>query len=87
VAGSTIRKVTQDFYEWEQHGRKWYTFCYTVDIESYFRPFFFHSDSFDIPDDGKRLDLLNFSLGGSGREKQDAKVIRVLLKLIKKEIP
>ncbi|GAB3910065.1 type IV secretory system conjugative DNA transfer family protein [Mucilaginibacter boryungensis] len=51
----SARKLTQQFYQWEQRGRGWHLFGEPVQLEPVFEPFFGHYAESEIIDDGVRL--------------------------------
>ncbi|MDB4921226.1 type IV secretion system DNA-binding domain-containing protein [Mucilaginibacter sp.] len=46
--------LTEQFYEWENRGRGWFITDHIVELEPAFEPFWEHSITGDIIDDGKR---------------------------------
>jgi hypothetical protein len=57
---SRVSALTNHFYDWEQRGRGWDVYSYSVELEPKFKPFRFHSYLLDQPiiDDGKKQTLL-----------------------------
>jgi hypothetical protein len=57
---SSIERLTNNFYQWEQMGRGWNVYDIPVDLEPPFVPFFFHTaPSPFVIDDGRRPTLVS----------------------------